>query len=351
MKSRECDGAPLGPGAANDDQGRFVVGHAQTLPDRGVGHRGTDDVVGFLQWRDRGQVGAGRDPGKILVEAGGRKRREDVPILDLYRLAVLVMHEQQVEHVRALLDLQRLRDLAARMLARPAEHGTRVTVPTIGDLVGDVATRAIGLSGTGLSRLWIGSELHRRVQAEAEELDTEHIRAEVAAGRIPPAKVLVIGAGVAGLQAIASARRLGAVVSGYDVRPAVKEQVESLGAKFVEVEGAREDAGAGGYAVEQTEEFRKKQMEAIHRAALASDVVIATAQIPGRKAPVLIISGDDDRNVMIGQSIDLKNKLGSLGVYNEVLVFPDEVHGFLRYDSWFRAFEATASFFDRFLRK
>jgi len=82
--------------------------------------------------------------------------------------------------------------------------------------------------------------------------------------------------------------------------------------------------------------------------ALASSPV---SDLSAWKAPVLIISGDDDRNVMIGQSIDLKNKLDILGVYNEVLVFPDEVHGFLRYDSWFRAFEATASFFDRFLRK
>lgn len=109
-----------------------------------------------------------------------------------------------------------------------------------------------------------------------------------AAGTIKPAKVLVLGAGVAGLQAIATARRLGAVVSAFDVRSAVKEEVESLGAKFVEVEGAKDDKDAGGYAVEQTEEFRKRQMAMVQEHAAKSNVVIATAQIPGRKAPLLV---------------------------------------------------------------
>jgi NAD(P) transhydrogenase subunit alpha len=110
-----------------------------------------------------------------------------------------------------------------------------------------------------------------------------------AAGTIKPARVLILGAGVAGLQSIAVARRLGAVVEVFDVRSAVKEEVRSLGGKFVEVEGAREDAAAGGYAIEQSEEFRKKQQELIQQRAIAADVVIATAQIPGKKAPVLIL--------------------------------------------------------------
>lgn len=109
-----------------------------------------------------------------------------------------------------------------------------------------------------------------------------------AAGTIRPAKVLVLGAGVAGLQAIATARKLGSVVEAFDVRSAVKEEVQSLGAKFVEVEGAREDAAAGGYAVEQTEEFKQKQSQLIQDHALKSDVIICTAQIPGRKAPLLV---------------------------------------------------------------
>lgn len=109
-----------------------------------------------------------------------------------------------------------------------------------------------------------------------------------AAGTIPPARVLVLGAGVAGLQAIATARRLGATVEAFDVRSAVKEEVLSLGAKFVEVDGATEDKGAGGYAVEQTEEYKKRQRELIHERASKADVIITTAQIPGRKAPLLI---------------------------------------------------------------
>ncbi len=109
-----------------------------------------------------------------------------------------------------------------------------------------------------------------------------------AAGTIKPAKILILGAGVAGLQAIATARKLGAVVEVFDVRSAVREEVKSLGAKFVEVEGATEDKSAGGYAVEQTEEFRQKQQQAIHDHAVKSDIVICTAQIFGRKAPVLL---------------------------------------------------------------
>jgi NAD(P) transhydrogenase subunit alpha len=108
-----------------------------------------------------------------------------------------------------------------------------------------------------------------------------------AAGTIAPAKVLVLGAGVAGLQAIGTARRLGAVVEAFDVRKVVKEQVESLGAKFVEVE--TEDAQtAGGYAKELGEEGKKKQAEALARHVAKSDVVICTALIPGRRAPVLV---------------------------------------------------------------
>jgi H+-translocating NAD(P) transhydrogenase subunit alpha len=109
-----------------------------------------------------------------------------------------------------------------------------------------------------------------------------------AAGTIKPAMMLILGAGVAGLQAIATARRLGAVVEVFDVRSAVKEEVQSLGGKFVEVEGAREDSAAGGYAIDQTEEFLQKQRELIHQRALRSDVIICTAVIPGKKAPTLI---------------------------------------------------------------
>ncbi len=110
-----------------------------------------------------------------------------------------------------------------------------------------------------------------------------------AAGTISPARVLVIGAGVAGLQAIATARRLGAVVEAYDTRPAVKEQVESLGGRFVELDLDAGDAqDAGGYAKAQTEEFYQKQQELLGKRIAASDVVITTALVPGQPAPELI---------------------------------------------------------------
>lgn len=108
-----------------------------------------------------------------------------------------------------------------------------------------------------------------------------------AAGTITPSKVLIFGVGVAGLQAIATAKRLGAVVEATDVRPETKEQVESLGGKFIEVKGA-EVGSEGGYAKEATEEYRQKQREAVNKSLAQADLVITTALVPGRKAPVLI---------------------------------------------------------------
>ena len=112
-----------------------------------------------------------------------------------------------------------------------------------------------------------------------------------AAGTIRPAKILVLGAGVAGLQAIATAKRLGAQVEAFDVRPAVKEQVESLGAKFIEVSSeTSEGEGEGGYAKETSEEYKKLQQKLIHSHIIKANAVITTALIPGRSAPVLIPS-------------------------------------------------------------
>jgi H+-translocating NAD(P) transhydrogenase subunit alpha len=109
-----------------------------------------------------------------------------------------------------------------------------------------------------------------------------------AAGTIRPGKALVLGAGVAGLQAIATARRLGAIVEAFDVRPAVKEQVESLGATFLEAEEEVTAEGEGGYAKELSEDQHKKELEMIGKAIVEADIVITTAQIPGRAAPLLI---------------------------------------------------------------
>ncbi|MBI3516713.1 MAG: Re/Si-specific NAD(P)(+) transhydrogenase subunit alpha [Proteobacteria bacterium] len=111
-----------------------------------------------------------------------------------------------------------------------------------------------------------------------------------AAGTIPPARVLVLGAGVAGLQAIATARRLGAIVSAFDVRAVVKEQVQSLGAVFIEVDAAaaRDAETAGGYAKEMSEDYRRRQADKIHETLKKQDIAICTALIPGRPAPRLI---------------------------------------------------------------
>lgn len=109
-----------------------------------------------------------------------------------------------------------------------------------------------------------------------------------AAGTVKPAKALVLGAGVAGLQAIATCRRLGASVEAFDTRQAAKEEVESLGAKFVQVEGAADDRGAGGYAVAQSEEFLARQRAEVQNRASRADLIICTAQVRGRKAPILV---------------------------------------------------------------
>ena len=109
-----------------------------------------------------------------------------------------------------------------------------------------------------------------------------------AAGSIKPVKVVVLGAGVAGLQAIATAKRLGAIVEASDPRQAAKEEVLSLGAKFIEVEGALEDKSAGGYAVKQSKEYLAKQKEEVSKRLMQADVVITTAQVFGSKSPILI---------------------------------------------------------------
>ncbi|MFY0605901.1 MAG: Re/Si-specific NAD(P)(+) transhydrogenase subunit alpha [Cyclobacteriaceae bacterium] len=129
---------------------------------------------------------------------------------------------------------------------------------------------------------------YRAVLEAAEYLPRYFPMLSSAAGTVAPSKVLVLGAGVAGLQAIATAKRLGAIVEAFDTRAASKEEVNSLGAKFVEVEGAKDDKGAGGYAVEQTEEYKQKQRALIAEKAAKADVIISTAQVRGPKAPLLI---------------------------------------------------------------
>lgn len=143
----------------------------------------------------------------------------------------------------------------------------------------------------------------KAVLLAAEHLPRMFPMLTTAAGTIPPARVLVVGAGVAGLQAIATARRLGAVVSAYDVRPAVKEQVQSLGARFVELPLETAEAeDKGGYARAQDEAFYRRQREHMARVVAESDVVITTAVVPARKAPVLV-TGDMVRGMTPGSVI------------------------------------------------
>ncbi len=130
---------------------------------------------------------------------------------------------------------------------------------------------------------------YKAVLIAADKLPRIFPMLTTAAGTITPSRVLVIGAGVAGLQAIATARRLGAVVSAYDLRPAVKEQVQSLGGRFVELPLEVADAqDAGGYAKAQDESFYQRQRELLGKVVAESDVVITTAVVPGKKSPVLV---------------------------------------------------------------
>ncbi|HAM01760.1 MAG TPA: Re/Si-specific NAD(P)(+) transhydrogenase subunit alpha [Acidimicrobiaceae bacterium] len=143
--------------------------------------------------------------------------------------------------------------------------------------------------------------------AAAERLPKFFPMFMTAAGTVPPGKVLVLGAGVAGLQAIATARRLGAMVRAYDVRAAAKEEVQSLGAQFVELELETQE-GSGGYAREQSEEFLARQRELIGNEVAAADVVITTAAVPGRKAPLLVttamVEGMSEGSVVVDLAAD-----------------------------------------------
>jgi NAD(P) transhydrogenase subunit alpha len=148
------------------------------------------------------------------------------------------------------------------------------------------STRAQAMDALSSMAALVG---YKAVLLAADRLPRIYPMMTTAAGTIPPAKVLVIGAGVAGLQAIATARRLGAVVEGFDVRAAAGEAVRSLGAKFLEVDmGGESGEGAGGYAKEVTEETMEKSRELIAKTAKATDCIITSAAVPGRPAPLLI---------------------------------------------------------------
>ena len=172
-------------------------------------------------------------------------------------------------------------DLAERLAKRRVEAFSIELVPRV--------TRAQSMDGLSSQSTISG---YRAVVLAAEALPRIFPMLVTAAGTLQPAKVLVIGAGVAGLQALSSAKRLGAVTSAYDTRAVVKEQVESVGARFVELDLQTGDSqDSGGYATAQTEEFYQKQREELGKHVSASDVVITTALVPGQTAPLLIEEG------------------------------------------------------------
>jgi NAD(P) transhydrogenase subunit alpha len=169
---------------------------------------------------------------------------------------------------------------------------------------------------------------YRAVVEASHMLDRAFPMMMTTAGTIPAAKVLIIGAGVAGLQAIATAKRLGAVVSAFDVRSSAKEQVESLGAKFVEVTVDEKDKMDGVYATESSEQYKKAQAEKLKSVISSMDVVITTAQIPFKKAPVIIKK--DSLDLMKSESIiiDLASETGGnceITKHGETVIYNDKV--------------------------
>ena len=207
-------------------------------------------------------------------------------------------------------------ELAARLASRQVTAFAMELMPRI--------TRAQSMDALSSQSTIAG---YRAVLLASNSLPKIFPMLVTAAGTISPARVLVIGAGVAGLQAIATARRLGAVVEAYDTRPAVKEQVESLGARFVELDLDTGDAeDAGGYARAQSEEFYQKQREQLGKRVAAADVVITTALVPGQPAPFLINEAAVEAMRAGSVIVDLAAEKGG----NCQLVTPDAttvVHG------------------------
>ncbi len=237
------------------------AGEAAGFPDQAFADRGASLV-------SREDVFARAD---VLVQVRGPDTGTDeaAPDLAMYRpgQAVIAMHDPLGEP-------ERIKALAARgVTAFSLELVPRITRAQSMDVLSSMAT----IAG------------YQAVLTAAEVLPQLFPMLMTAAGTLAPAKVFVVGVGVAGLQAIATAKRLGAVVEAYDVRPAVKDQVMSVGAKFVEFDLATEDAeDQGGYAKEQSEDFIRRQQAQMKDVVARNDVVITTAAIPGKTSPVLV---------------------------------------------------------------
>ena len=255
------------------------------------------EVVGKLM-RAAGDDAGGREPIEVLVQRGAGA-------------GALIPDEAYVEAGAVLVDEAPFDcDVVVKVAAPDAEEIARLGAETtligfLGPLTNGEGVRALASAGVTsfameavprISRAQSMDALssqanisgYRSALIGAQELGRFYPMLMTAAGTIRPATVLVLGAGVAGLQAIATARRLGAVVQGFDVRAAVKEQVESLGAKFLEFDLGGDLEGAGGYAKELTPEQQARQQELMAEAIGKVDVVITTALVPGRRAPILV---------------------------------------------------------------
>ncbi len=251
--------------------GKLVKAKVQVLVQAGAGER-----AGFA---DRDYVSAGAT---VVPDAAGVYGQADVlvkvqrPAAQDGRDETDLMREGQA--LIAVLQPLVHHDLVRRLATRRVTSFSMDAIPRI--------TRAQKMDVLSSQATVAG---YQAVLIAASRLPRFFPMFMTAAGTITPAKVLIVGAGVAGLQAVATARRLGAVVSAYDTRPAVKEQVQSLGAKFVEIDlGTRDTEGSGGYAKALGEDVLRKQQELLAKTVADSDVVITTAQVPGKKAPLIV---------------------------------------------------------------
>jgi H+-translocating NAD(P) transhydrogenase subunit alpha len=235
----------------------------------------------------------------LCYGANDKNGAEDLPLMK--------PGQAVIGFLRPLGTLKPLQDIAAKGVTSFAvELMPRITRAQSMDALSSMAT----ISG------------YKAVLLAADKLPRMFPMLTTAAGTIAPARVLIIGVGVAGLQAIATAKRLGAVASAYDIRPAVKEQVQSLGARFVELPIEAKDAqDARGYGTAQDESFYQKQRELLGNTVAQSDVVITTAVIPGKKAPILVTKDMVERMALGSVIVDLAAERGG----NCELTKPDEV--------------------------
>lgn len=238
--------------------------------------------MGFEIWVESGAGANAHFYDELYTNAGAQiKTRQDLQVAKVF-LQINPPSEEQIQHLpegAIWISLLYHRTNPTIISALNAKHIAAISLDAIPRISRaqsmDVLSSQANLAG------------YRAVIEGAYHLDKIFPMLMTAAGTVTPSKVLIFGVGVAGLQAIATAKRLGAVVEATDVRPETKEQVQSLGGKFIEVKGV-EVGSEGGYAKEASEEYRKAQREAVNKSLAQADLVITTALVPGKKAPILV---------------------------------------------------------------